>query len=92
MKKIGLVILISLMMLPGANAAVVAKVGTLKITDKDVDSRLKQLPPQYKASYASEAGRRYLSKSLYLISPVKVCLQYNPHALSGTTNHESSEF
>jgi peptidyl-prolyl cis-trans isomerase C len=64
MKKIVLIILISLMMLPVANAKIVAKVGTLEITDKDVDTRLKQLPPQYKASYASEAGRKMLVEQL----------------------------
>lgn len=64
MKKIVLIILISLMMLPAANAAIVAKVGTLEITDKDVDTRLKQLPPQYKATYASEAGRKMLVEQL----------------------------
>ncbi len=64
MKKIVLVILISLMMLPAANAAVVAKIGILEITDKDVDARLKQLPPQYKASYTSEAGRKMLVEQL----------------------------
>jgi peptidyl-prolyl cis-trans isomerase C len=64
MKKIVLAILISLMMLPAANAAVVAKVGTLEITDEDVDTRLKQIPPQYKATYASEAGRKMLLEQL----------------------------
>lgn len=64
MKKIVLIILISLMMLPAANAQIVAKVGTLEITDKDVNTRLKQLPPQYKASYASEAGRKMLVEQL----------------------------
>jgi len=56
-----LAILISLMMLPAAvNAAVVAKVGSLEITDKDVDQRLAQIPAQYKASYNSEEGRKML--------------------------------
>lgn len=64
MKKIVLIFLISLMMLPAANAAVVAKVGTLEITDEDVDARFKQLPPQYKATYASEVGRKMLVEQL----------------------------
>ena len=64
MKKIVLIILISLMIVPAANAAIVAKVGTLEITDKDVDTRLKQLPPQYKATYASEEGRKMLVEQL----------------------------
>ena len=64
MKKIVLIILISLMMLPAADATIVAKVGTLEISDKDVDTRLKQLPPQYKASYASEEGRKMLVEQL----------------------------
>lgn len=64
MKKIVLVVLISLMMLPAANATVVAKVGTLEIADKDIDARLQQLPPQYKASYASEEGRKMLVEQL----------------------------
>jgi peptidyl-prolyl cis-trans isomerase C len=64
MKRIVLSILISLMIMPTANAAIVAKVGSLEITDKDVDTRLKQLPPQYKATYASEAGRKMLVEQL----------------------------
>ena len=64
MKKTVLVTLFSLMMLSSASAAVVAKVGTFEITDKDVEIRLQQLPPQYKASYASEAGRKILVEQL----------------------------
>ena len=60
-----LAILISLMLLPAAvNAAVVAKVGGLEITDEDVSARLSQLPPQYQASYDSEAGRKMLLDQL----------------------------
>ena len=64
MKKIVWIILISLMIVPAANAAIVAKVGILEITDKDVDNRLKQLPPQYKDTYSSKAGRKMLVKQL----------------------------
>ena len=63
-KNIVLAILISLMVLPAAQAAVVAKVGSHEITETDVDARLAQLPPQYKASYDSEAGRKRLLDQL----------------------------
>jgi len=63
-KNIVLAILAGFMMLTAANAAVVATVGSLEITDADVDARLAQLPPQYKASYDSEAGRKMLRDQL----------------------------
>jgi len=63
-KNMVMAILISLIMLPAAHAAVVATVGSLEITDKDVEARLAQLPAQYKASYDSDAGRKMLLDQL----------------------------
>jgi len=64
MKKIVWAIVISLMVLTAANAAVLVKVGTLEITDKDVAAKLQQIPPQYKTAYTSEEGRKSLVNQL----------------------------
>lgn len=64
MKKIVLVILISLMILPAVNAEVLLRVGNLEITDKDIDTKLQQVPPNYKAAYSSEDGRKRLLEQL----------------------------
>ena len=53
MKKVVLGILISLMILPTANAKIVAKVGDIEITDQEVAERMQQIPPQYQNAFAS---------------------------------------
>ncbi len=69
MKHLIMGVLVSLMMIQIAGATdpksadkaalkVVAKVNGMDITNKDVDARLAQIPPQYRSVYASEQGRK----------------------------------
>ena len=64
MKKVVLGILISLMILPTANAKIVAKVGDIEITDQEVAERMQQIPPQYQNAFASEEGKKQFIEQL----------------------------
>ena len=65
MKKIVSGILFVLVVFPAAvNAKVLANVGGLEITDRDVAARMAQIPPEYKRAFATEDGQKRLIEQL----------------------------
>ena len=56
--KFRLQLLVAALFVTAAQAAVLATVGTAKITDEDVSYRLKKLPAQYTTYYSSEEGKK----------------------------------